>query len=65
MKTYTVTRTISAHATIVARNEKEVMKLYHEGVVDESLSLDNHKDWTTRIKNEEGKVIHEHQELGQ
>ena len=63
-ETYTITRITIAHATIEAENEEEIIKLYHEGVVDESLSSDNHKDLTTKIKNEKGKVIHEHQELG-
>ncbi len=64
-KTYMVTRITIAHATVEAKNKKEIMELYRNGVVDESLSLDNHKDWTIRIKDiDKDKIIYEHHELG-
>ena len=63
MKTYTVTRITISHATLKAKNKKEVMGLYHEGVVDELLSSDNKKGWITRIKDfDKDKTIYEHYE---
>tara|TARA_R100001480_G_scaffold154309_1_gene159184 strand:- start:2298 stop:2492 length:195 start_codon:yes stop_codon:yes gene_type:complete len=60
MKTYTVTRTITDIVSVKAKDDKELMKLYNEGVVDEMLTTDGNR--TERYKTEDkerGKIIYE------
>tara|TARA_R100000900_G_scaffold139263_1_gene118791 strand:- start:837 stop:1037 length:201 start_codon:yes stop_codon:yes gene_type:complete len=59
-KTYTVTRTITDIVSVKAKDDKEFMKLYNEGVVDEMLTIDGNR--TERYKTEDkerGEIIYE------
>ncbi|QDP55838.1 MAG: hypothetical protein Tp1100SUR639781_51 [Prokaryotic dsDNA virus sp.] len=56
MKKYFVTRT--RKIVVEAKDDKEIMKIYGEGVVDEHLSLN--PDYEYLIEDENGKVIFEH-----
>ena len=60
MKTYKVTRVSSLQdINVQTKNDKEIMQLYYEGVVDEILSTKNeHIDY--QIEDEDGNLIHEH-----
>ena len=60
MKTYKVTRVSSLqNINVQAKNDKEIMKLYYEGVIDEILSTKNeHIDY--QIEDEDGNLIYEH-----
>ena len=60
MKTYTITRTTTDIVSVKAKDDKELMKLYNEGVVDEMLTIDGNR--TERYKTEDkerGEIIHE------
>ena len=60
MKTYTITRTTTDIVSVKAKDDKELMKLYNEGVVDEMLTIDGTR--TERYKTEDkerGEIIHE------
>tara|TARA_R110000744_G_scaffold340124_1_gene445295 strand:+ start:49 stop:246 length:198 start_codon:yes stop_codon:yes gene_type:complete len=58
---YTVTRICELHEEIEvqAKNDKEIMELYHDGSVDEILSTKN-ESVKYVIKDKNGKIIHEH-----
>ena len=59
-KTYTVTRTITDIVSVKAKDDKEFMKLYNEGVVDEMVTIDGNR--TERYKTEDkerGEIIYE------
>ncbi|HAI20038.1 MAG TPA: hypothetical protein DCM10_19710 [Xanthomarina gelatinilytica] len=60
MKTYKITKVSSLHdIEVQANDDKEIMELYFEGVVDEILSTKNeHIDY--QIEDEDGNLIHEH-----
>jgi hypothetical protein len=60
MKIYKITKVSSLHdIEVQAKDDKEIMKLYYEGVVDEILSTkDEHIDY--QIEDEDGNLIHEH-----
>ena len=60
MKTYTITRTITDIVSVKAKDDKELMELYNEGVVDEMLTIDGTR--TERYKTEDkerGEIIYE------
>ena len=60
---YTVTRICELHEEIEvqAKNDKELMELYHEGTVDEILStLEKNEFVKYVIKDKNGKIIFEH-----
>ena len=60
MKTYKVTRVSSLQdIDVQAKNDKEIMQLYHEGTVDEILSTKN-EHISYQIEDEDGNLIHEH-----
>ena len=60
MKRYKVTRVRNLYEIeFEVKDDKELMKLYQEGVVDEHLSkFDEHEHYL--ITDEDGKVIFEH-----
>tara|TARA_R100000315_G_C5177302_1_gene102590 strand:- start:508 stop:699 length:192 start_codon:yes stop_codon:yes gene_type:complete len=60
MKTYKITKVSSLHdIEVQANDDKEIMELYFEGVVDEILSTKNdHVSY--KIEDEHGNLIHEH-----
>ena len=43
MKTYTITRTITDIVSVKAKDDKELMKLYNEGAIDEMLTIDGNR----------------------
>ena len=60
MKIYKITKVSSLHdIEVQAKDDKEIMKLYHEGTVDEILSTKNdHVGY--QIKDEDGNLIYGH-----
>ena len=58
MKTYTITKTITNY--IEAKDDKELNKLYNEGVVDEELSNANSVERYV-ITDEKGNIISEYE----
>ena len=60
MKTYTVTRTITDIVLVKAKDDKELMKLYNEGVVDGMLTIDDNRTERYKIEDKErGEIIYE------
>lgn len=60
MKTYKVTRIEHLHdINFEAKDDKELIELYHEGLIDEVLSEKNaHQQYI--ITDENGNVVYEH-----
>ena len=60
MKIYKITKVSSLHdIEIQAKDDKEIMQLYHEGVVDETLSTKN-EHISYQIEDEDGNLIYGH-----
>ena len=59
MKTYKITRVAGLYdINFEAKDDKELMKLYNEGVVDETLSEKNeHQHY--KITDENGNIVYE------
>jgi len=64
MKTYKIYRTLTnfAYAEVEAKDDKEIMELKGEGVVDEHM-IETHLDEEYKIIDENGRVVH-HENCG-
>ena len=60
MKIYKITKVSSLQdIEVQAKDDKEIMQLYHEGVVDETLSTKN-EHISYQIEDEDGNLIYGH-----
>jgi len=60
MKIYKITKISSLHdIEVQAKDDKEIMQLYHEGTVDEVLSTKN-EHISYQIEDEDGNLIYGH-----